>query len=199
MTDHRSAADKQPLALDALALPVQLERAQLPKHQRLWLFLAALGALVVVIESIWLSQGYWLKQGAVRNLLNPLLARAHYELLRPLVNDAWQITDLGWRISDSDPHRYQLDARLINRADILQPWPTLRLSLRDTNGVRLTALDLQPRDYLPAAPASLPATPKLSTLAVSDQPLRISLPIQLLPRDNGTWPAYAAVELSPLP
>lgn len=199
MTDPRPATDRQALALDALTLPVQLERAQPPKRQRLWLVLAMLGALMVVIESIWLLQGYWLQQGAVRNLLNPLLARTHYELLRPLVDDAWQITDLGWRVSDSDPHRYQLDARLINRADILQPWPTMRLSLRDANGVLLTALDLQPRDYLPAAPASLPATPKLSTLATSDQPLRISLPIQLLARDNGTWPAYAAIELSPLP
>lgn len=193
MTDHRPATDRQPLALDALALPVQLERAQPPKRQRLWLLLAGLGALVVVIESLWLSQAYWLQQGAVRNLLNPLLARTHYELVRPRVDDAWQITDLDWRVSDSDPHRYRLDARLINRADILQPWPALRLSLRDANGVGLTALDLRPRDYLPAA------TPKLSTLAASDQPLRISLPIQLLARDNGAWPAYAAVELSPLP
>ena len=192
MTDSRPATDRQPLALDALALPVQLERAQPPKNQRLWLALAMLGTLVVVIESIWLSQAYWLQQGAVRNLLNPLLASTHYELLRPLADDAWQITDLGWRVSDSDPHRYQLDARLINRADILQPWPTLRLSLRDAHGVRLTALDLQPRDYLPA-------TTKLPALAASDQPLRVSLPIQLLARDNGTWPAYAAVELSPLP
>lgn len=192
MTDHRPAADRQPLALDALALPVQLERAQAPKHQRLWRALAMLGAVVVVIESLWLSQAYWLQQGAVRNLLNPLMARTDYELRRPLVSDAWQISDLGWRVSDSDPHRYQLDARLINRADILQPWPTLRLSLRDANGVRLTALDLLPGDYLPA-------TTKLPALAASDQPLRISLPIQLLARDNGTWPAYAAIELSPLP
>lgn len=197
MTDHRPTTDRQSLALDALALPVQLERAQPPKNQRLWCVLAMLGALVVVIESAWLSQAYWLQQGAVRNLLNPLLARSHYELLRPLVSDAWQVTDLGWRVNDIDPHRYQLDARLINRADILQPWPTLRLSLRDANGVRLTALDLLPRDYLPATPSDLPA--KLPALAASDQPLRISLPIQLLARDNGTWPAYAAVELSPLP
>lgn len=192
MTDTRPAVDRQPLALDALALPVQLERAQPPKNQRLWRVLALIGAVVVVIESLWLSQGYWLQQGAVRNLLNPLMARSQYELLRPLVSDAWQVSDLGWQVSDSDPHRYQLDARLINRADILQPWPTLRLSLRDANGVRLTALDLLPRDYLPA-------TAKLPTLAASDQPLRISLPIQLLARDNGTWPAYAAIELSPQP
>lgn len=192
MADNRPATDRQPLALDALALPVQLERAQPPKNQRLWRVLALIGAVVVVIESLWLSQGYWLQQGAVRNLLNPLMARTDYVLLRPLVSDAWQITNLGWRVSDSDPHRYQLDARLINRADILQPWPTLRLSLRDANGVRLTALGLLPHDYLPA-------TAKLPALAASDQPLRISLPIQLLARDNGTWPAYAAVELSPLP
>ncbi len=199
MTDTRPAADRQPLALDALALPVQLERAQLPKNQRLWQVLVVLGAVVVVIESLWLSQGYWLQQGAVRNLLNPLMARSQYELLRPLVSDAWQVSDLGWQVSDSDPHRYQLDARLINRADILQPWPTLRLSLRDANGVRLTALDLLPRDYLPAASSGQPAMPKLPALAASDQPLRISLPIQLLARDNGTWPAYAAIELSPQP
>lgn len=199
MTDNRPAADRQPLALDALALPVQLERAQPPKNQRLWQVLAMLGALVVAIESLWLSQAYWLQQGAVRNLLNPLMAQTEYELLRPLVSDAWQVTDLGWRVSDSDPHRYQLDARLINRADILQPWPTLRLSLRDANGVRLAALDLLPRDYLPAVSSSGPAAAKLPALAASDQPLRLSLPIQLLARDNGTWPAYAAVELSPLP
>jgi len=192
MTDTRPAADRQSLALDALALPVQLERAQRPKSQRLWRMVAMLGAVVVMLESLWLSQAYWLQQGAVRNLLTPLMAHAGYELLRPRVSDAWQVTDLGWRISDSDPHRYQLDARLINRADILQPWPTLRLSLRDANNVRLTSLNLQPRDYLPAS-AKFPA------LAASDQPLRISLPIQLLARDNGTWPAYAAVELSPLP
>lgn len=188
----RPAAGRQPFALDALALPVQLERAKLPKNQRLWGALAMLGAVVVIIESLCLSQTYWLQQGAVRNLLNPLLAGTHYELLRPLVDDAWQVTDLGWRVKDSDPHRYQLDARLINRADILQPWPTLRLSLRDANGVRLAALELRPRDYLPA-------TTELPALATSDQPLRISLPIQLLARDNGTWPAYAAIELSPLP
>lgn len=192
MTDNRQATDRQPLALDTLALPVQLERAQLPKNQRLWRILALIGALLLVIESLWLSQGYWLQQGAVRNLLNPLLAGTDYELQRPRVNGAWQVTDLGWQVSDSDTHRYQLDARLINRADILQPWPTLRLSLRDTHGASLTALNLLPHDYLPA-------TLKASLLASSDQPLRISLPIQLLAQDNGSWPAYAAVELSPLP
>jgi len=192
MTDPRPAADRQPLALDALALPVQLKRAQPPKNQRRWLLLAVLGALVVVIESVWLSQAYWLQQGTVRNLLNPLMARTGYEMLRPQVRDAWQVANLDWRVNGSDPHRYQLDARLINRADILQPWPILRLSLRDINNVRLSTLDLLPRDYLPA-------TPKLPILAASDQPLRISLPIQLLARDNGTWPAYAAIELSPLP
>ena len=192
MTDNRPTADRQALALDTLALPVQLERAQPPKNQRVWHALTLLGAVLVVIESIWLSQSYWLQQGAIRNLLRPLMAHTEYELLRPQVSDAWQITDLGWRVSDSNPHRYQLDARLINRADILQPWPTLRLSLRDANDVRLRALDQQPHDYLPA-------TPKLPTLAASDQPLRISLPIELLARDNGTWPVYAAIELSPLP
>lgn len=192
MTDPRPPAERPALALDSLALPVQLERAQPPKHQRLWRIVAAVGALVVLIELIWLSQGYWLQQGAIRNLLNPVMARTPYTLLRPVVEDAWQVTDLGWRVSNDDPHRYQLDARLINRADILQAWPALRLSLRDVNGVRLTSLDLRPRDYLPqgTSPASL---------AASDQPLRLSLPIQLLPRDDGTWPAFAAIELSPLP
>jgi len=192
MTDARPATDRQPLALDTLVLPVQLERVQVPKHQRLWRVMAMLGAVVLIIESIWLTQGYWLQQGAVRNLLNPLMSRTEYTLQRPQVSGAWQVSNLGWRVSDNDPHRYQLDARLINRADILQPWPILRLSLRDANGVRLTALNLHPADYLPA-------TAKLPTLAASDQPLRISLPIQLLARDNGTWPAYAGIELSPLP
>lgn len=192
MTAPRPPADRPALALDALALPVQLDRAQPPKHQRLWRIVAAAGALLVVIELMWLSHGYWLQQGAIRNLLNPLMARTPYTLLRPTVDAAWQVTDLGWRVSNDDPHRYQLDARLINRAEILQPWPTLRLTLRDANGVRLTALDLVPLDYLPRE--NRPAA-----LAVSDQPLRISLPIQLLPRDNGTWPAFAAIELSPLP
>lgn len=192
MTTPRPPADRPSLALDALALPVQLDRAQPPRHQRRWRILAALGAVVIMLELIWLSQAFWLQQGAVRNLLNPVMARTGYTLLRPAVAGAWQVTDLSWRVSDTEPHRYQLDARVTNRAEILQPWPGLRLSLRDANGVRLAALDLRPQDYLPRE--NRPAA-----LAFSDQPLRISLPIQLLPRDDGTWPAYAAVELSPLP
>lgn len=192
MTDHRPATDRPTLALDALALPVQLDRAQPVKRRRRWLVLAMLAACVLVLEGLWLTQAFWLQQGAVRNALNPLLASTPYELLRPQVKDAWQVTDLGWRVSEQDPHRYQLDARLINRAEILQPWPTLRLSLRDSYGVRITALDIAPRTYLAKSSG-------LSSLASSDQPLRISLPIQLLARENGTWPAYAAVELSPLP
>lgn len=188
----KSKATKPTLALDALALPVQLERAPPPKNQRVWQILTAIAVVIVLAESIWISQSYWLQQGAVRNVLNPMLARSPYTLKRPIVADAWQVSGLGWRVDGSDPHRYQLDARLINRADILQQWPTLRLTLRDANGVSLTALDLLPRDYLPQTTA-------LPTLAASDQPLRISLPIQLLARDNGTWPAYAAVELSPRP
>ena len=192
MTNYRPSTDRQPLALDTLALPVQLDRVQPSKHRRRWQVLAGLGLLVLLLEGIWLSQNVWLQQGAVRNALNPLLANTEYEWVRPVVANAWQVTDLDWRASASDPHRYQLDARLTHRADILQAWPTLRLSLRDAQGMRISRLDLRPQDYLPKAPP-LPA------LASSDQPLRISLAIQLLPRDNGTWPAYAAIELSPVP
>lgn len=192
MTDPRSATDRQTLELDTLALPVQLDRAQPLKHPRAWRAFAGLGLLLLMLEGIWLTQNYWLQQGAVRNLLNPMLANTEFEWIRPTVHDAWQVSDLAWRANESDPHRYQLDARLTNRADILQAWPTLRLSLRDSQGVRITALDLQPQDYLPKAPV-------MPKLASSDQPLRISLAIQLLPRDNGTWPTYAAIELSPKP
>ena len=88
MTDNRPTTDRQALALDTLALPVQLERAQPPKNQRVWHALTLLGAVLVVIESIWLSQSYWLQQGAIRNLLRPLMAHTEYELLRPQVSDA---------------------------------------------------------------------------------------------------------------
>ncbi len=185
-----------PQNLNTLQLPVELTRQPLVRRRGLWLALAATGLLVVASEAVWLSRDLWLRQPVVRNALNPVLAAAGYELERPHLAGAWQISALTLRAEAGVPGVWHVDALLQHHADILQTWPALTLELRDWQGQLAGQRTLQPTDYLPSG---LPAGLAPHRLVASEQPVRISLAVRLPARADGSIPVFEQAELRALP
>lgn len=183
--------------LRALELPVELTAAPVPQpHGRRWLLAAVLGLLVVAGEALWLARETLLAQPGFRLLASPLLAPFGYTLQRPVRNDAWQLAGLSLRAEPGSADRWHVEAALTNQAAILQPWPTLRLSLRDWEGRLVARRVLQPADYLPA---DLPAAYAPDKLIEQGQPVRIHIGVRVPADGNGRIPAFEQVELRPLP
>lgn len=185
-----------PQDLQTLQLPVELTRRPLPRRRSLWLALALLGLITAAGEAIWLSRDFWLRQPTVRMLLSPGLDRAGYTLERPQLADAWQVSALTLHAEPTVAGVWHVDALLSHNADILQTWPTLRLSLRDWQGRLAGQRTLRPVDYLPS---TLPARLGPQALVASDQPVRIQIAVRMPMRADGQPPAFEQAELSVLP
>lgn len=184
-----------------LRMPVELtrraERKPAPPRRRLWALLAALGLVLVIAEGIWLSKDFWLGQPAVRMALTPVLDRAGYTLERPRLRDAWGVSGLNLSAEAGTGDRVlHLDAVLVNRAAILQPWPVLEVTLRDWQGRLAGRRQLAPAEYLPAG---LPADLGPDALVASDRPLRIRVSVQLPLREDGRAAPVEHAEMRPLP
>lgn len=195
MTTTGSTLPHNSPPLAGLSLPVELTR---PVRRRRWpwLLLALSGGLIVLAEILWLTQDAWLRQPAMRMALAPLLERTGHELRRPLIADAWQATALSLRAEAASDGVWHVDALLTNRADILQPWPRLELSLRDWQGQLIGRRLLAPRDYLPS---SLPTALGPQALIASDQPVQISVAVRIPARADGSVPVFEQAELRPQP
>lgn len=186
-----------PGQLRALALPVELTAAPAPApHGRRWLLIAALGLLVVAGESLWLARTYLLAQPGFRQLAAAALAPFGHTPQRPVLDDAWQLAGLGLRAEPGSADRWHVEATLTNQAAILQPWPTLRLSLRDWEGRLVARRVLRPADYLPA---DLPEAFAPGKLIEQGQPVRIHIGVRVPADGNGRIPVFEQVELRPLP
>lgn len=186
-----------PSQLKTLELPVELTTAPVavPLRRR-WLLAALLGLFVVSGESLWLARDWLLGQPAFRAIATPLLSPLGYELQRPHLQDAWQLTGMTLRAEAGTRDVWHVDAVLTNQASILQPWPALRLSLRDWEGRLVARRVLAAADYLPAdlPPAFAPAA-----LIESDQPVRIRISVRIPADVNGRVPGFEQVDLRPLP
>lgn len=191
-----SATRPAPPTLSDLQLPVELTRRQPLRRRKMWLLLIISGTLLAGAEAIWLSRNYWLQQPFVRMALTPLLARTGHELQRPLLPQAWQVAGLTLRSEPLDAAAWHVDALLSHQADILQPWPTLNLRLRDWQGQTIATRRLEPADYLPA---DLPPHLGPQALIASEQPVRISVAVAIPARADGGLPAFEQAELSPQP
>lgn len=182
--------------LSDLRMPVELTRARSTPSRRVWLPLALLGLLACFGEVVFLTQDAWLASAGARALLTPLLDRAGYTLKRPLVRDAWQVEGLAIAADPGHDGTWRVDAVLVQRSEILQPWPHLRLRLRDWQGGSIALRDLAPADYLPR---DLPRPIAPDRLAAPDQPVRLHVDVMLPARANGTRPGFDQASLRPLP
>lgn len=182
--------------LDDLQMPVELTRARRTPTPRYWLPLALAGVFACLAEVAFMTQDAWLADAGVRTLLTPLLESAGYALKRPVLADCWQIEGLSLAADETRAEVWRVDAVLVQHADILQPWPRLRLRLRDWQGMTVAQRDLAPADYLPA---DLPHPIRGSRLAVPDQPVRIRVDVMLPLRANGTRAGFEQASLKVLP
>lgn len=185
-----------PQKLQTLQLPVELTRQQPLRRRGLWLMLALAGLLLAAAETLWLSQDFWLRQPAVRNLLTPLLDQAGYTLKRPQLTAAWRVSALTLRAEPAAAGVWHVDALLQHHADILQPWPVLQLSLRDWQGRLAGQRRLLPADYLPEG---LPRHLGPQALTGSGQPVRIHVAVRIPAQADGQIPVFEQAELSAQP
>ena len=128
------AADVKPIMrsnpiadLYRVDIPVELDAEPVAKSTRQWpwFILAFIATILVIAQSLWLSQQFWLQQPLVRSVLTPALDRIGYTLNRPILDNAWEVTGLSLSSEPSSATVWHLDAVLTNRARILQPWPAL--------------------------------------------------------------------------
>ena len=187
----------QPPRFQDLHIPVELTRpAETPPRQRRWLLLALLGLIACLAELAWITQDNWLASPGVRAVLTPVVARTGHTLRRPILADAWSVDGLALTADPAVDGVWQVDAVLTQHADILQPWPRLRLVMRDWQGASVAERDLMPADYLPAG---LPPRFAANRLIAADQAVRIHVSVRQPARANGTRPSFEQVALRPLP
>jgi len=185
-----------PQDLDTLQLPVELTRRPAPRRHGLWLALTVTGLILAAGEAVWLSRDFWLRQPDVRNFLTPRLEVFGYELERPYLPDAWQVSALTLRAEPAAPGVWHVEAMLQHDAGIFQHWPPLVLELRDWQG-RLTGRRLlRPADYLPAG---LPASLAPDALVAGGQPVRIHVALRFPASPDGKAAAFEQAELRPQP
>ena len=179
-------------------VPVELdaESTVKPSRQWPWFILALIAATLVIAQSLWLSQQFWLQQPLVRSVLTPALDRIGYTLNRPILGNAWEVTGLSLSSEPSSTTVWHLDAVLTNRARILQPWPTLQVSLRDWQNSLVGRRNIKAADYLPTG---LSAQFAPNALIASDQPIRIRVSVVLEPGSDGRYPIFEQAELKALP
>jgi len=178
--------------INYLNLPLELSSAEAVKHSKWWRLSLVLIVIVLVAEVAWLSQNYWLAKTTVRQVINPILAPMGYTLRRPVLITSWQINRLGIQVNPYDNRVWQGQAVLAHRADILQPWPTLELTLRDWQGRTIARGLLQPAQYLPA---NLPSRYAADALIAYNEPVLIRFAIRLPAQTDGLTAAVEQVEL----
>lgn len=178
-----------PVALDA-------ESSSAPSRQWPWYVLALIAGTLVIAQTLYLSQPFWLQQPLVRRVLTPALDRFGYTLNRPILPTAWEVTGLSLSAQPNSTTVWHLDAVLTNRARILQPWPTLQVSLRDWQHSLVGRRTVTAADYLPEglSPRFAP-----TALIASDQPVRIRVSVVLEPGPNGRYPVFEQAELKAVP
>ncbi len=182
-----------PKPINDLSLPVELTSAATAKKSAIWWRLTLIiASLVLIAEIIWLSQSFWLTKTSVRQLVNPVLAPIGYTLRRPLLTEAWQIDRLAIQLNADDHRIWQGQAVLSHRADILQPWPPLKLTLRDWQGRTLATGTLQPHEYLPA---NLPKRYAANALIAFNEPVVIQFAVRLSAQADGMAAPVEQVEL----
>jgi hypothetical protein len=179
-----------------MEMPVELDATPESLRQWPWLLLALLAGLLVIAQSLYLSQQFWLQQPLVRSIFTPALDRIGYTLNRPILANAWEVTGLSLSAEPNSTIVWHLDAVLSNRARILQPWPTLQVSLRDWQNSLVGRRDIAATNYLPSG-----LSPKFapSALIASDQPVRIRVSVALEPGADGRYPMFEQAELKARP
>lgn len=184
MTTHKPNND--------LTLPLELTSAKVVSHRNWWRLAFVLVVFVLMAELAWLSQNYWLANTSVRHAINPILSPMGYTLRRPVLTTSWHINRLALQVNSLDNQLWQGQAVLAHRADILQPWPTLELTLRDWQGRTIARGLLTPTDYLPA---NLPPRYAATALIAYNEPVSIRFAIRLPKQAHGLTAAVEEVEL----
>lgn len=191
-----SRTDPSLSRLRDLQLPVELTPSAAPSDRFAWGLLSAIALTLCVADGLWLSQNFWLAQPGLRLAADTLLSHSDYVLKRPKLANAWQASALSLRAETRATQVWHIDALLVNRADILQPWPRLQLSLRDWQGQLVAQRVLLASDYLPAD-LNLARGPQ--ALIASDQPVKITAALQLPVNVNGEALRFEQAELKSLP
>lgn len=175
-----------------LTLPLELTSAKVVSHSKWWRLACVLIVLVLIAELAWLSQNYWLAKTNVRQVINPILSPLGYTLRRPVLTNSWHINRLALQVNPLDNQLWQGQAVLAHRADILQPWPKLELTLRDWQGRTIARGLLTPTDYLPE---NLPPRYAATALIAYNEPVSIRFAIRLPKQADGLTAAVEQVEL----
>lgn len=198
MTTEPSTRRNAIAELYRMDIPVELDAAAPLKSSRPWpwFVLALIAGALVIAQSLFMSQQFWLQQPLVRSVLTPALDRIGYTLNRPTLPTAWEVTGLSLSAEANSTTVWHLDAVLTNRARILQPWPTLQVSLRDWQNSLVGRRAVKAVDYLPTG---LSAQFAPTALIASDQPVRIRVSVALEPGPDGRYPVFEQAELKAQP
>lgn len=175
-----------------LNLPLELISSKAVKPSKWWRLAFVLVVLMLIVELAWLSQHYWLAKTSVRQVINPILSPMGYTLRRPVLTTSWHINRLALHVNPVDNQIWQGQAVLAHRADILQPWPTLELTLRDWQGRTIARGLLEATDYLPE---NLPSRYAANALIAYNEPVSIRFAIRLPKQTDGLTAAVEQVEL----
>lgn len=153
--------------------------------------LLLLGLLLIAAQLLWLLRPLWLAHPGVRQVLTPVTAALGFDLERPLLRDIWQTRQVDLVADAANPGAWEVRATLMHSARILQPWPTLQLSLQDDAGNVVGQRQLTPAEYL--------ATGRTSPLLEGDQPVQIRVGVHQRATSDGSLPVFASAKLIPLP
>ncbi len=137
------------------SLPPPLEPVR--PHTRRWLWGAGVAALLLALAAQ--LTHHFRDSLAGHPWLGEPLTRAYARFgvhLEPVWDvHAYEVRQWGATADPQNTGTLRIQASLINHAERAQPYPLLRLVLRDRFGNEVAARDLGPADYLPAAPDGL--------------------------------------------
>lgn len=123
-------------------------------HKLWWVAASVLLALILVAQIV----HHYRNDLAARPSWYNGLSRTYGFLGLPLTPNwdlhSYDVRQLGAATNGSNDNAIRVRISLANRSSNEQPYPILRLSLFDRFGKRVAARDLQPADYLHAAPES---------------------------------------------
>jgi hypothetical protein len=140
---------------------LRLELAEPPRRRvsgRTWLGLAVLSLLLLALAGQWLymQRAWWLDHPQWRPWADRACAILGCEL--PLRRDIARIELLEREVRDH-PRRAEavlIDARFVNRADFVQPFPVFEVEFSDLSGRQLAVHRFAPAEYL-RGPGLIPA------------------------------------------
>lgn len=118
-----------------------------------WSIASAVLGLTLVLQLIHHNRQSLVRNGAVGRVVSGIYAGLGSELSPDWNVHAYELRQFGAAADANAGGTLRVRASLLNGATHAQPYPLLRLTLQDRFGGQVGLRDLEPREYLPAAPA----------------------------------------------